>query len=213
MTEDEARHWLRAEAKVSDEQMEQLQAFVTYLKLEAQSQNLISAATFDQIWARHIADSAQLAGLAGKAAWSNWLDLGSGAGFPGLIIAILSGRPVTLVESRTRRIDYLERAIRILDLEKNVTVAGMALEKLNTAKFAVISARAFAPLPRLLNAAARFSTENTIWILPKGKNAATELAKAQQDWNLMFHVKQSITEPCAGILVGTLHGQHPNRHL
>jgi 16S rRNA (guanine527-N7)-methyltransferase len=205
VTEEEAQDWLRNALHVSRETMERLEAFIAYLRLEAQSQNLIAASTLDHIWARHIVDSAQLLPFLGDHVWKNWLDLGSGAGFPGLVIGILTDKPVTLVESRARRIDYLQRAVQMLDSEKNITVIGKPLEKVKSAEYSVISARAFAPLPRLLNGAARFSTENTLWLLPKGRNAAMELAEAQQDWQTMFHVEHSITDSEAGILVGTLH--------
>jgi 16S rRNA (guanine527-N7)-methyltransferase len=207
MTEEEAQDWLRSTLHVSRETMDQLAQFAAYLTREAASQNLVSASTLDHIWARHIVDSAQLLTLLPDDNWQNWLDLGSGAGFPGIVIAVLTGKPVTLLESRARRIEYLQRAVEMLGLEKNVDVAGLPLEKFKTKQYAVISARAFAPLPRLLTGAARFSTENTFWLLPKGRNAATELAEAQKSWDLMFHVKQSITDSEAGILVGKLAGE------
>jgi 16S rRNA (guanine527-N7)-methyltransferase len=210
MTEEGAKIWLHEQLGVSAETMEKLQQFANFLTREASSQNLISASTLDQIWSRHITDSAQLLTLLPDNSWTNWLDLGSGAGFPGIVIAIITGKPVTLLESRARRIEYLCRAAEMLDLEKIVDVAGMPLEKLKSKQYAVISARAFAPLPRLLNGAARFSTENTFWLLPKGKNAATELNEAQENWDLMFHVKQSVTDPEAGILAGYLKG--PRKH-
>jgi 16S rRNA (guanine527-N7)-methyltransferase len=210
MTEQDAQNWLRDTLNVSRETMDQLAQFAAYLTREAASQNLIAASTMDHIWARHILDSAQLLTLLPDNRWTNWLDLGSGAGFPGIVIAIITGKRVTLLESRARRIEYLNRAVEMLDLDKNVDVAGMPLEKFKTKQYAVISARAFAPLPRLLTGAARFSTENTFWLLPKGKNAATELAEAQKNWDLMFHVKQSITDSEAGILVGTLRGERKN---
>ncbi len=206
MTEEEAQDWLRNNLHVSRETVAQLDTFISYLRHEAKNQNLIAASTLEHIWVRHIVDSAQLLTFLGVHQWKNWLDLGSGAGFPGLVIGILSKKPVTLVESRARRIDYLQRAVQMLDLENNVTVIGKPLEKVKSAEYSVISARAFAPLPRLLNGAARFSTENTIWLLPKGRNAAMELVEAQQDWQIMFHVEHSITDSDAGILVGTLGG-------
>lgn len=198
---------------VSRETMERLEQFAAFLTREAASQNLVSASTLDHIWARHIADSAQLLRLLPDDGWqwNNWLDLGSGAGFPGIVVAILTGKPVTLLESRAGRIEYLQRAVEMLDLEKNVDIAGMPLEKMKTSQYAVISARAFAPLPRLLTGAARFSTENTYWLLPKGRNAARELMEAQENWNLDFHVEPSITDADAGILVGKLRFGRGNR--
>jgi 16S rRNA (guanine527-N7)-methyltransferase len=205
VTEVEAQAWLDAKFGVSRETHERLEAFVAFLKREAVSQNLIAASTLDQIWARHIVDSAQLLGFASASAIPrNWIDLGSGAGFPGLIIAILSDFQVTLVESRARRIDYLERAVQMLDLQGRVRIAGMALERLETAPYSVISARAFAPLPRLFELAERFSTDKTLWLLPKGRNAAMEWEEVQPDWSGDFRIEPSVTDVEAGILVGHL---------
>jgi 16S rRNA (guanine527-N7)-methyltransferase len=211
MTEEEAKNWLQLHLNVSRETWGKLETFVAYLIHEAQSQNLVSASTLDHIWARHIVDSAQLLPFAEAHGWKNWLDLGSGAGFPGIVIGILTDRPVTLIESRARRIDYLDRAVKMLELEKNVTVIGSLLEKVKTTQYSVISARAFAPLPRLLEGAARFSTENTLWLLPKGRNAASELSDIQQQWRHDFCVEPSVTDPEAGILVGKLNGYHAAR--
>jgi 16S rRNA (guanine527-N7)-methyltransferase len=205
MTEAEAVDWLRAHLNVSRETMDALESFVAFLKREAESQNLISASTLDHIWARHIVDSAQLLLFTDVSAEQiNWLDLGSGAGFPGLVIALLTKHQVTLVESRARRIDYLQRAIEMLDLTPRVRVAGVTLERLETAPYAVISARAFAPLPKLFDLAARFATNNTLWLLPKGRNAKAEWEGAQAQWDGDFRVMDSVTDQEAGILVGTL---------
>ena len=205
MTEAEAVDWLKAHLNVSRETMDALESFVAFLKREAESQNLISASTLDHIWARHIVDSAQLLLFTDVSAEQiNWLDLGSGAGFPGLVIALLTKHQVTLVESRARRIDYLQRAIEMLDLTPRVRVAGVTLERLETAPYAVISARAFAPLPKLFDLAARFATNNTLWLLPKGRNAKAEWEGAQAQWDGDFRVMDSVTDQEAGILVGTL---------
>ena len=206
MTEDEAQHWLRANFDVSRETWEQIEAFIAFLSREALSQNLIATSTLDNIWSRHIVDSAQLLKLLPDTApqHGSWIDLGSGAGFPGVVIAILSGYHVTLVESRARRIDYLQRAIGLLELEGRVTLAGMALERMETAPYSVISARAFAPLPRLFDLAARFSTDNTIWLLPKGRNAVKEWEEVQTVWTGTFRIELSVTDADSGILVGHL---------
>jgi len=187
---------------------------VAFLKREAESQNLISASTLDHIWSRHIVDSAQLLLFTDTSAPpSNWLDLGSGAGFPGLVIALLTNHHVTLVESRARRIDYLQRAVEMLDLTHRVKVAGVTLERLETAPFSVISARAFAPLPKLFDLAARFATNNTLWLLPKGRNAKAEWEGAQALWDGNFQIMDSVTDQEAGILVGTLLGKRKNRTI
>ena len=206
MTEDQAQDWLRASFDVSRETWERLEAFVAFLRLEAASQNLIASSTLDGIWNRHIVDSAQLVKFLPEQRDANaqWIDLGSGAGFPGIVAAILTDCQFTLVESRNRRIDYLQRAIEVLDLESRVTLAGMPLERLKTAPFSVISARAFAPLPRLFELAARFSTDNTLWLLPKGRNAVKEWKEVLSAWPGDFRIEPSVTDADSGILVGQL---------
>lgn len=206
MTEDDARKWLQQNFDVPRETWEKLEAFATFLKAEAASQNLISASTLDHIWARHFVDSAQLLAFAPKEP-GRWIDLGAGAGFPGIIIAMLSDWRVTLVESRAKRVDYLNRAIQHLDLTGRTVVAGMPVERVETRNFDVISARAFAPLPKLLDLSARFSTNKTKWLLPKGRNAVNELEEARKAWELDFAVQPSVTDPDAGILTGTVFGK------
>lgn len=206
MTEADARMWLEENFTVSRETEEKLEAFIAFLKREAESQNLISASTLDHIWDRHIVDSAQLLRFCPEGP-QTWIDLGSGAGFPGLVVALLSSHRVTLVESRGRRIEYLQRAIALLDLESQVTVAGMPLERVETAPYSVISARAFAPLDKLFDLAARFSTNKTLWLLPKGRNAVKEWEGVKSVWKGEFRIESSVTDAEAGILVGHLTGK------
>ncbi len=205
MTDEEAKAWLEKQQGVSRETMEKLADFVAFLRREAESQNLISASTLDQIWSRHIVDSAQLLNFLGQQNSNiRWLDLGTGAGFPGLIIGIMTNFQFTLVESRARRVDYLQRAVEMLDLTDRVHVAGVELERLETASYSIISARAFAPLPKLFDLAARFATNKTLWLLPKGRNAELEWENTRKIWDGNFRVMQSVTDQQAGILVGTL---------
>lgn len=206
MNEREARAWLQQNFSVSRETWEKLEAFVAFLTTEAQYQNLVARSTMEEIWARHIIDSAQLLKWLRPEHYNgNWIDLGSGAGLPGIVIALLSDFDVTLVESRAKRIDYLGRAVALLDIDRRVTIKGMPLERLETAPFSVISARAFAPLPRLFDLATRFSTNNTLWLLPKGRNAAKEWNDIKESRKGEFRVEQSVTDADAGILVGYLH--------
>lgn len=198
-----AQRWLTEELGVSRETLAALERLNGFVRLEAAQQNLVSASTLDHMWQRHIVDSAQLLRFAAPTPDDHWIDLGSGAGFPGLVIALLAPCQVTLVESRGLRIAYLERAIAHLALEGRVVVAGMPLERMTTVAADYISARAFAPLPKLLDTAARFSTENTRWLLPKGRNARAELASVPSAWQRVFHVEQSITDADAAILVGS----------
>lgn len=206
MTEDQAREWLRANFDVSDEKWDRMETFVEFLRREAASQNLIAASTLECIWSRHVVDSAQLLKLLPDGLEDNasWIDLGSGAGFPGIVAAILSDYQLTLVESRNRRIDYLQRTIEMLDMESRITLAGVSLERLETAPFSIISARAFAPLPRLFELAARFSTDKTNWLLPKGRNAVKEWKEVQSVWAGNLRIEPSVTDADSGILVGQL---------
>ncbi|MDR6833297.1 16S rRNA (guanine527-N7)-methyltransferase [Sphingopyxis sp. BE259] len=173
-----------------------------------EKQNLIAASTIPNLWVRHIADSAQLVTLDNMGGDGMWLDLGSGAGLPGLVVAILSERPVALVESRKLRCGFLRDAALQIGLG-HVEVVEAPLERVETRPAATISARAFAPLDKLIDLSARFSTESTRWLLPKGRNAVKELALLPQAWQNLFHVEQSRTDADSQILVGT--GKIPAR--
>lgn len=201
MTEEEARGWLKSNHDVSRETWDRLEEFITLLIDEMSRQNLISKASADHIWSRHIVDSAQLLKFAPKEK-SLWLDLGTGAGFPGMIVAILTNHEVQMVESRNRRVEFLNSVIQKLDIAGNTKVFGSRLEKIPSLSASIISARAFAPLDRLIVLSHRFSTEKTVWLLPKGKNAVRELKALPPNQQKLFHVEQSLTDPEAGILVG-----------
>ena len=202
MTEDEAQDWLRETLDVSRETLDKLDRYRTLVLEGAEEQNLIARSTFDVFWTRHIVDSAQLLPLASGAVDGDWLDLGAGAGMPGIVVAILSDRPVHLVEERRGRVNFLNRVIEDLDLP-NAQVFGCKVQALRHTPAAVISARAFAPLPKLFDLAHSFSTQKTVWLLPKGRSARDELANAQHNWQGTFHVKPSLTDSEAAILVAT----------
>lgn len=201
MTEDEARGWLESHIPVSRETWAKLEAYIALLFAGMEQQNLIAESTRDQIWARHIVDSAQLWPLAASAIGDGpWMDLGSGAGLPGIVIAILSGRPVMLVESRRKRIDFLNGVADRLAL-RHVQVFGGRVESVPAAASSVISARAYAPMPRLLDSAVHLADEKTLWLLPKGRNAENELETIRPAWQGVFHVEPSITDPDSAIVV------------
>lgn len=163
------------------------------------AQNLVAAATLDRIWLRHIADSAQLLDHVSRET-GPWIDLGSGAGFPGLVIAAMRpDRPVILIESRRLRIQWLETMAMTLGLA-NCRVIGRDIRRVEAFPGDVISARAFAPLPRLVEFSARFSTNGTEWVLPKGRSAAQDIAQMPKPLQSRFHVKQSVTDREAKII-------------
>lgn len=194
-----ARSWLADSLGVSRETTERIDAFAELLREENERQNLVSAATLDRFWVRHVLDSAQLLRFAERE--GPWLDLGTGAGFPGLIVAALRAGPVSLVESRRLRAEFLQRAAAILKIEPEILHA--PVERVPTRPFAVISARAFAPLPRLLTLAHRFSTEKTLWLLPKGRGAKSELEAFGNAWQGDFRLEPSLTDADAQIIVAT----------
>ena len=197
--EDTARRFCAERADAPG--MQRLERFAMLLAGENERQNLVSAASLAMIWQRHFADSLQLLDHVPRET-GPWLDLGSGAGIPGLVLACV--RPETeilLVESRKRRVEWLARAVDALELPR-CRVIGARLEAVETVPAGVITARAFAPLDKLLQLSARFSTSETIWLLPKGRSAAQELAQQPPGVRSMFHVEQSSTDPEGGILVG-----------
>jgi 16S rRNA (guanine527-N7)-methyltransferase len=198
VTEEEAQDWLLTTLGVSRETLERLDAFRVMVIAENDRQNLVSAASIPGFWARHIVDSAQLIPLAPET--GRWIDLGTGAGFPGVVIAILRDQPITLVESRRKRANFLAESVMRLALTK-VEFHGGRLETLSPSPFSVISARAFAPLHRLLPIAHSFSTAKTRWLLPKGRSAREEVASVAGVWQGAFHVEPSITDAEAAIIV------------
>lgn len=201
-----ARAWVENLPEWDAAARQRLETLVAMLAEENARQNLIAAASLAHVWQRHIADSAQLLTHVPREASSPWLDLGTGAGLPGLVVAIL--RPeceVLMVESRRRRAEWLEQARIALGLDR-AKVLGMKLEAVPERKVRVISARAFAPLPKLLELSARFSTSDTLWLLPKGRSAQQEL-DAESRFRHMFHVEQSLSDPDAGIIVGHVVGR------
>ena len=200
MNEAEAKHWMVCTLDVPRETFARLEAYAALLIEENQRQNLLSAGSLADIWSRHLADSAQLLPLSRQD--GRWLDLGSGPGLPGLVIAICSDREVTLVESRKRRIEFLHGAVKALRIN-NARVIGEDLRQVSTSVYDTISARAFAPLPKLLALAHRFSTKNTRWLLPKGRSAQSELEAVGASWQGDFHLEPSVTDADARIIVGT----------
>jgi len=198
MTEEEARAWVERSFDVPRGTMDRLDAFAALIRAESQRQNLVSKASLDSLWLRHIADSAQLVRLAPSRA-ASWVDLGSGAGFPGLIVALLHAGPVTMIEERRLRVDFLHRAAAVLGIEAEILP--IKVERAPARRFDVISARAFAPLPRLLDLGTALSTGKSRWVLPKGRNAESELAALDPSWQGRFELHASVTDADARIIV------------
>jgi len=186
------------ERDVPRETQEILERYCLLLREESSRQNLISASTIERLWDRHILDSAQLTRFETRPG-ASWLDIGSGAGLPGIVIATLIPGSITLVEPRRLRADFLMRAVELLGL-RNATVQCAKIEKVE-GRFEMITARAVAPLVKLLEMSTHLSTRNTCWVLPKGRNAQSELAAARQNWHCDAKIVPSRTDPDSGILV------------
>jgi 16S rRNA (guanine527-N7)-methyltransferase len=203
MTEDQARQWIAERFAVSRETMERLEAYVRLLLEEAERQNLIAASTFDTVWMRHIVDSAQLLLHAPVDDGGLWVDVGSGAGLPGIVIAILSDWHMELVESRKGRIAFLLSLVEQLGLSR-VRINGNKVERVTLAEPAsIISARAYAPLDRLFETTLHLADRGTVWLLPKGKNCQNELDNTQPIWQGVFHVERSMTDAESSILIAS----------
>lgn len=184
---------------VSRETLALLETYVERLKTANSMQNLVSVPTLDQVWERHILDSAQLVRFEPRAG-ASWVDVGSGAGFPGIVVAALSEGRVVLVEPRRLRAAFLGETVAALGLGGRVSVTASRIEAVD-GNFDVITARAVAPLGRLLGMARHLAHPGTVWALPKGRNAKTELAEARRSWQCEARIEASCTDPHAAILV------------
>ena len=182
---------------VSRETEQRLEAYVALLGTWSERINLVSRHDLAAIWPRHIIDSLQLAPLI-PLGLSHAIDFGSGAGFPGLILAIATGIQFHLIESDQRKSAFLREAARI-------TAAPAIIHpiRIETAKLApapLITARALAPLVRLLPLAAPLLAANGECLFLKGAQAQAELDEARQHWHMDVHRHESRTSPDATIL-------------
>jgi 16S rRNA (guanine527-N7)-methyltransferase len=186
---------------VSRETFEKLTLYVRLLSEESERQNLVSKLTLPDVWQRHVVDAAQL--LAFAPPNGSWLDIGSGAGLPGLIIAIITGEPMVLVEPRRLRADFLRQTADELGLGQSVEVVQSKVELVRHPAVDIITARAVASVDRLFEVAHHLSHKRTIWVLPKGRSAKSELDAARQTWQGDFRLEASRTDPEARIVIAT----------
>jgi 16S rRNA (guanine527-N7)-methyltransferase len=179
---------------VSRETRDQLEALVHTLGRWQKAINLVGKATLEDIWVRHVLDSAQLVPLIPKSA-ETLADLGSGGGFPGLVLAAM--RPdleVTLIESDVRKGAFLAEAGRRMSLKKQPKVVISRIETAPPAKADVVTARALAPLSQLLGWAAQHRGDTAICLFHKGKGWQAEVAAAKKDWDFEAQPFSSVTD-------------------
>lgn len=187
----------REDMGVSAEELARLQEFVTLLTRWQKRVNLVSQKSLAEIWRRHILDSAQLLRYAPPAA-RRWADLGSGAGFPGLVTAILGAPDQHLIESDARKYAFLVEAVRATGVD--VTLHHARIEELEPISADVVTARALAPLAKLLPHASRHGSGSHTCLLPKGRNAAIELRDAAESWRLTYRCFPSLSHPEGRVL-------------
>jgi 16S rRNA (guanine527-N7)-methyltransferase len=186
---------------VSRETFAQMERYGALLSAASEQHNLIAASTLEGLWERHIVDSAQLVRFEPKPGVS-WIDIGSGAGLPGLVIALLIEGAMTLVEPRRLRADFLRQAIDELGLGSRVRLVHGKADRAS-GKFDVITARAVAPIDRLLGITLHLSHRGTVWLLPKGKSGKSDLADASRTWQGAFRTEASLTDPQAAIVIAS----------
>ncbi len=181
---------------VKHEAVDDLSGFLTHLTAQNEVMNLVGPATIPQFWSRHVLDSAQL--LDRRPDARLWADLGAGAGFPGLVLAILlkhSDLPdphVYLIDSLAKRCRFLQTLVD--DLKLPATVVNDRAENLDL-KVDVVTARAFAPFPKLFGYAERFFKNGADGWFLKGENVESELAEAGKHWRFEVDQYESLSDP------------------
>ncbi len=206
-------HAFAAQFSVSRETTAKLETYATLLRQWQKTINLVAPSTLDAIWHRHFADSAQILAHAPPAARS-WLDLGSGAGFPGLVIALMindrasaagsaPAAKVTLIESDVRKAAFLREAARqtgaVVDIvaariESSATQSRVEIQD-------VVTSRALAPLRDLLSYPRAFAGPHTVFLFLKGRDADRELDEARRDWAFNADLIPSLTDPAGRVIV------------
>ena len=196
------RSQFQQDFNVSRETIDRLEVLYTLLLKWNQRINLVAKSTIDDAWQRHVVDSAQIWQLANIQA-QRWLDIGSGAGFPGLIIAAIAAEKtpemhVTLVESDQRKCVFMQTAAREMGI--TVEIFAERIESLRPQNADIISARALAPLPNLLDFAEIHRNPNGICLFSKGANADSELTSTAASWHISVEKFPSMTDSQAVIL-------------
>ena len=182
---------------VSRETLERLSVYLDLLRRWQTAINLVGPATLADPWRRHLLDCAQLAAHVPAPA-ANLVDLGSGAGLPGMVLAVLGVRGVHLIEADRRKAQFLREVARATGTP--ATIHPERVEQIQGWPADVVTARAFAPLPRLLELADRFLTYDSVCLLLKGKSVERELTDASAGWHMRSETLPSLSEPTGTVL-------------
>lgn len=186
-----------SETNVSRETLERLGLYALTLEKWQKKINLVSRTTLPDLWRRHFLDSAQVFDLLPDGT-KTVVDLGTGAGFPGLVLAIMGVPDVHLVESDQRKCAFLREVARVTNT--SVTIHNSRIEKIQPWKVDVVTARALASLDKLLEYAAPFTELGANCVFLKGKNAKDELTEAKKAWHMEIDVMKSRSEGSGAIL-------------
>ncbi|WP_019645118.1 16S rRNA (guanine(527)-N(7))-methyltransferase RsmG [Novispirillum itersonii] len=187
----------QAQTTVSRETVDRLTAYADLLCKWQPKINLVGPSTMGDVWRRHFLDSAQLWPLLPAGA-KTLIDFGSGAGFPGLVLAIMGVPDVHLVESDQRKCAFMREAARAAGV--SVTIHNKRIEAITAFPVDVVSSRALAALPQLLEFAAPFLAPHTVCLFPKGQNVEAELTDLNKIWTLRMDRQPSLTDADATIL-------------
>jgi len=182
---------------VSRETRDKLTTYAQLLTRWTQRINLVARSTLPELEQRHFADSAQLLDLVNPGVRS-WIDLGSGGGFPGMVVAIVAEERmpalrVALVESDQRKCAFLQAVRR--ETGTDVTILPQRIEHVTPQPYDIVSARALAPLDRLIPLALPFCTDQTLCLFPKGRAAVSELTIAERRWRMEVDTHPSRVDP------------------
>ena len=170
----------RSRTNVSRETLVRLELFETVLRRWNRTINLVGTRELDVLWSRHIDDSLDLMPFLPPD--GRLTDMGSGAGFPGLVLAVATGRPTTLIEADQRKAAFLREAAR--EVAADVDVVPDRVESCGLTGRPIITARALAPLPRLLALAAPLLAPSGVGLFIKGPNVEAELTEAKREWQM-----------------------------
>jgi 16S rRNA (guanine527-N7)-methyltransferase len=184
--------------RVPREVLRRLERYAEILVKTNDQMNLVASSTIPELWRRHFWDSVQLLPLIPRGSRS-LVDLGSGAGFPGLVLAILGVPEVHLVESVGKKVKFLEEVAA--EVAPHVTIHHARAESIRGLQTDIITARAVTALPELLSLAKPFFKKESVGLFLKGEKVEGELTEARKYWTFILEKKQSLTDKSGTILV------------
>lgn len=195
--------WFETDLNVSRETLDRLGLYADLVVKWQPRINIVGASTADDVWTRHLQDSAQLwPYMEDVVRGGKIVDFGSGAGFPGIVLAILGANDVILMESNTKKTVFLLEAARVCGVLGQIEIARERIEAANAREADVITARAFAPLPKLLELGHRHLKPGGHYVLLKGRAFEEELADARAaGWAFTVTTHASLVDPEGVVMI------------